>query len=294
MTIWEANRRIYFRLQRREDWLQRPRRRIALLLGVIALSTVPVATVTMWIWQQASGDPGAHPYAIHVAVLAAVTGVVFITHTYETVFLLRDWESDRLRRARTEQARLEAELEALGREVDPHFLFNQLNVLVHLVDQHSAAAVSFVMALSETYRYVLEARGLRLVPLGAELEALRRHDTLARIRLGAGFRLRVEVDAESARRFALPPVSIGELFQNAIKHNDTSRTTPLEMVVRLEQDVLIFENDHRPVVRHGVASTGLGLTNMSQRFQLATGRPVIWTQMGARFVVRLPLVSTSP
>ena len=173
-----------------------------MLLATIVLVSIPVAALLIWLWRLATGDPGSHPYALPVALLGIVTVVVFITHVYETVFLLRDWESDRLRSARLEKARLEAELEALGREVDPHFLFNNLNALAHLIDERRPGAAAFVNALSSTYRYVLDARGRHLVPLAEELDSLRRHETLAAIRFGSGIVLDVDVDM-AQRRAAL-------------------------------------------------------------------------------------------
>jgi hypothetical protein len=292
LVIWEGNRQIYFRLQRREDWLQHPWHRAALLLGAIVLYTVPTAIALMWLWRWLSGDPGTRPYAIPTATLATVAGVVLITHVYETVFLLRDWESDRLRRARTEQARLEAELEALGREVDPHFLFNHLNALVYLIEQRSEAAAPFVVALGDTFRYVLESRGQRLVPLSTELEALKRHETLARLRFGSRVRLSVNVPDEAARRYRLPPVSLGELLQNAIKHNDMACERPLQIDVRIEDGALVVANEIRngQTGRTGLGSTGVGLANLSQRVRIATGKEVTWGREGSRFVVRLPLL----
>jgi LytS/YehU family sensor histidine kinase len=100
---------------------------------------------------------------------------------------------------------------------------------------------------------------------------------------------RVDVDEEAARRLALPPVSLGELFENAIKHNELDAAAPLQMAVRIEGDTLVFENELRARRRPPV-STGLGLTNLSQRLQLATGRAPAWGREDARFVVRLPLV----
>ena len=132
--------------------------------------------------------------------------MVAITHVYETVFLLRDWESDRLRSARMEQARLETELESLGREVDPHFLFNSLNSLAHLVEQRSDAAPSFIRTLSATYRYVLECRGRPLVPLADELEALERHQALIDIRYAGCVRLDVECSPRTPP--AVPPAGV--------------------------------------------------------------------------------------
>jgi two-component system, LytTR family, sensor kinase len=288
LVIWEGNRRIYFRLQRREEWLQRPRHRIALLLSAITIYTVPVAALLLWIWQAVTDDPGTRGFAIPTALLATVTCVVVITHAYETVFLLRDWESDRLRRARTEQARLEAELQALGRAVDPHFLFNNLNTLVHLVESRNDAAVPFVTALAATYRYVLESRNSRLVSLASELDALGRHATLSRIRFGDRILMRIEVDPVAARRLLLPPVTLPELFQNAVKHNDVSGL-PFSITVKLDGEELIFVNDRRPGTAPGPPSTGVGLQNLSQRFRLAVGREIAWSANDTQFEVRVPL-----
>lgn len=287
--IWEGNRRLYFRLQRREDWLLRPWRRLGLLLAVIGLCTIPVAAALLWTWRAATGDTGTRQYALATALFAVVAVVVAITHVYETVFLLRDWESDRLRSARMERARLEAELESLGREVDPHFLFNNLNALAHLVDQRSEAATWFIRTLSATYRYVLECRGRTLVPLADELEALERHRALAEIRYFGSVRLDVSVPPADARRLLLPPVSLAELFQNALKHNIIGPDHQLHIRVRIEDTTLVFENDLRPGPPPA-RGTGIGLANLKERFRIATGRAAVWGAEANRFVVRLPLV----
>jgi hypothetical protein len=289
-VIWDGNRRLYFRLPRREDWLLRPVHRLAMLLALITLFTVPVAAAFLWIWREVTGDPGTRPHALATALFAVVALVIAITHVYETVFLLRDWESDRLRTARTEQARLETELESLGREVDPHFLFNNLHALAHLVDQRSDAAPWFIRTLGATYRYVLECRGKALVRLEDELEALERHRGLAAIRYDGAVQIAVDVSSSDARDWLLPPVSLAELFQNALKHNTVAPDRPLRIRVRIEDAELVFENDLRAGPPAGTRSTGLGLANLTERFRIATGRPASWCADGGRFVVRLPLV----
>jgi two-component system, LytTR family, sensor kinase len=290
--VWEGNRRLYFRLPRREDWLLQPWTRLGRLLAAISLYTIPIAAALLWIWRSVTGDPGTRQYAFATALLAIVALVIAITHVYETVFLLKDWESDRLSSARLEQARLQTELESLGREVDPHFLFNNLNALVHLVDQRSELAPWFIRTLSATYRYVLECRGRPLVRLSEELEALERHRTLADIRYAASVRLDVRVQPAQANGLLLPPVSLAELFQNVLKHNTLAADRPQNISVRVDGTTLIFENDLRCGSRRQ-RSTGIGLTNLADRFRIATGRPVVWGVEADRFVVRLPLVQDS-
>ena len=288
-AVWEGNRRLYFRLPRREDWLLRPWSRLGLLLTTIILFTIPVAAGLLGIWRAVTEDPGTRQYAFATALFAIVSLVIAITHVYETVFLLKDWESDRLRSARLEHARLQTELESLGREVDPHFLFNNLNALAHLVDQRSDLAPWFIRTLSATYRYVLECRGRPLVRLAIELEALERHHALANVRYGHGIRVDVQVQPADADQLLLPPVSLAELFQNALKHNTIAEDLPLRISVRVEGTTLVFENDLRCRLKSS-RSTGIGLTNLAERFRIAAGQPAVWGPEADRFVVRLPLI----
>src|SRR5262245_11092773 len=287
--IWEGNRRLYFRLPRREDWLLRPWRRLRVLLALISLFTIPFAGATLWGWRAVTGDTGTRPYALPTALFAVVAFVVAITHVYETVFLLRDWQSDRVRSARTEHARLQTELESLGREVDPHFLFNNLNALAHLIEQRNEAAPWFIRTLSATYQYVLDCRGRTMVRLAEELGALERHRALAEIRYGGHVQLDVQVSRADADRLLLPPVSLAELFQNALKHNTVAGNQPLHIQVRVEDETLVVENSLRPGPAQ-VRSTKIGLANMRERFRIATNRVIVWGVERNRFIVRLPLV----
>ena len=99
------------------------------------------------------------------SIVAAVT---FITHVYETLFLVKEWQSDRARGERLQQENLEAELLALKSEVNPHTLFNNLNALSHLVEHGHPHAAAFVGALATSYRYLLKTGSKRLVPLADE------------------------------------------------------------------------------------------------------------------------------
>ena len=191
-----------------------------------------------------------------------------------------------------EQARLQTELESLGREVDPHFLFNNLNALAHLVNQRSDAAPWFIRTLSATYRYVLDCRGRTLVPLADELEALERHRALADIRYAAACVSTWRFSPADARGLLLPPVSLAELFQNALKHNTVASDDQLCIRVRVEGTTLVFENNLRSGPKT-TGSTGIGLANLRERFRIATGRAADWAVEADRFVVRLPLVRSS-
>ncbi len=292
--IWTGNRWLYLRLPRREDWLERPMRRIAVLLSTIGLFTIPMAWFSLAAWQRVSGDTsGLRPLALPMTILAIVTVVVIITHVYETVFLLEEWDSARLRAALLEQARLRSELAALSREVDPHYLFNSLHALAHLVEHGSSEALPFIEALGDSYRYLLAARARPLVPLAEELRSLRRQELLSGIRTRGAVRvLAGGIDADAANRLHIPPVTLSELLTNAVKHNRATPDAPLIVDVALEGDTLVVSNDSHPSV--ATASSGVGLANLAERHRLATGLDVNWGVESGRFRVRIPLAAGAP
>ena len=292
-VIWTSNRWLYLRLPRREDWLERPGRRIAVLLGSIFLLTVPLSWLTLVSWMRVTGDSGLRPYALATTILCIVTVVILITHVYETVFLLAEWDSARLRAALLEQARLRAELTALSREVDPHFLFNSLHALAHLVEHGSSDSLPFIEALGDSYRYLLAARARSLVPLEEELASLRRQFFVTGMRYGGTVRVAIDdVPADAARVLQIPPVALTELLTNAVKHNVASADSPLVVRVRLEADTLVVSNPLRPRIAHQAASTGIGLFNLAERHRLTTGLTVRWGVEEGEFRVRLPLASS--
>jgi LytS/YehU family sensor histidine kinase len=226
-----------------------------------------------------------------MAVTIIVAGVTFITHVYETLFLVKEWESDRERGNELQRINAEAELMALKSEVNPHTLFNNLNALSHLVEQRHPRASAFVGALANSYRYLLKTGSMRLVPLADELALLDQFLSLATIRYAEGLSVDVHVDAQSAARWQIPPVVLPELLENAVKHNEVSADNPLQIEIRLIGDRLTIAHKQRPR-RPMITSTGVGLDNLAQRFRLTTGVAARWAETGGRFVVTLPLVAT--
>ena len=129
------------------------------------------------------------------------------------------------------------------------------------------------------------------MPLADELALLDQFFSLVTIRYSDGLKVTVQVDAASAARWQVPPVVLPELLENAVKHNEFSADNPLEIEIRLEGDRLTVSHEKRPR-RSAVASTGLGLDNLAQRFRLTTGVAARWGETGGRFVVTLPLVAS--
>jgi len=155
-------------------------------------------------------------------------------------------------------------------------------------DPTAASAAAFVQALAESYRYLLETRRRQLVTLDEEFALLDKYLTLTSTRYPGALIVEAHVTPPERSRWLLPPVSLPELLENAVKHNVLTPEQPLRLTVRIEKDCLIVANTLRP--RGTVASsTGVGLPNMADRFRLTVGRRVTWGPERHEFIVRLPL-----
>lgn len=206
-TIWHGNR--YFLLKQRQhyDWFQQPVRKISMLAFACVFYTAPCAVLMMLGWYAVAGF-GPDWNTIRLATLACIICVAFVTHVYETVYLIRQREDDMLAVERLERARTQAELEALKSQVAPHFLFNSLNTLAWLIENSPQRALAFNQNLADVYRYILLARRRDLVPLEEEWQFLQQYCDLLRLRFDDGLVFDLADPGDRAEQWFVPPISL--------------------------------------------------------------------------------------
>lgn len=289
-AIWLGNRWLLFKQREHLDWFSQPLRKLMMLVVANVLYTAPITVLGLLAWFVAAELP-VDTTALQVVVLTNVICVLFVSHAYETIFLIRERESDLMRVERLERLRTQAELAALKSQVDPHFLFNSLNTLGHLIEHDSARGREFCDALAEVYRFVLDSRQRDLVPLAEELAFLRRYHRLLELRFGPALPL-VGTEALDAQApgWWVPPMALQGLLENALKHNQASVGEPLPVALALDDGMVTMANEVRPR-RSTTPSSGLGLANLDERCRLLTGRPLVFTQQAGRFEAQVPLVA---
>ncbi len=292
-VIWWGNRWLLFKQREHLDWFRFPWRKLGLLVSANVLYTAPVTAAGLAAWFAFAGLP-TDAQALKVVVLTNVICVIFVTHAYETVFLIRERESDLLRVERLERMRAESELGALKAQIDPHFLFNSLNTLGHLVTHDERRAREFCDLLAEVYRYVLASRQRDLVPLAEELDFVRQYHRLLALRFGHAIRLEIDpVPAPADRAARLPPLALQTLLENAVKHNQAGEELPLVVRLRWRDDAVEVSNplQRRSSLKRG---EGLGLRNLDERCRLLMGRALEVSSSGPDFRVRVPLSVERP
>jgi len=281
-AIWHGNRWLLFEQRRHFGWFDQPIRKVVMLLAAIVLFTVPVSVASLAAWYAARGT-AMDVVAIRTAVLMIVICVVFVTHVYETVFLIKERATDRIRVVELERARAEAQLAAFLAQVDPHFMFNALHTLATLVEVDAPRARTFTEHLADMQRYLLAQRGKTLATVGDELGFLRDFVELMRHRLGDALTVEI-IDDGTDRGAKIPPTALQLLVENAIKHNQA----PLAVEVRLGRDAIAVSNVRAPR-RTQRPSAGVGLHNLDECSRLATGRGIVIDQRDGRFTVTVPL-----
>jgi len=185
-----------------------------------------------------------------------------------------------------------AQFESLKNQLDPHFLFNSLNVLSSLIDENPAQAQKFTASMSKIYRYVLEQKDKELVTVEDEIEFAKIYCNLLKTRFEDSVNFEFNVRQESLRKFVVP-LSLQLLLENFIKHNLATSSKPLLIRIYTEGDVLCIENNLQ--VREQIKeSAGIGLANIVQRYALLTKRNVFIEKSENYFKVKLPVLENKP
>lgn len=288
LLIWQGNRYLHFSLRSYFDWINKPLQKVAVLILSIIFYTVPISVLLLVGWYKVFSKGEVNWSVITESTLIILVIVVFITHVYETVFMVKESESELIRNEQLERARAEAELEALKNQIDPHFIFNSLNTLSHLIEERPLKAKQFNDTLADVYRYILQNKARDLVLLGDEIEFLKSYFLLLKIRFENAVELKINLNHDTDL-YLIPPISLQLLAENAIKHNEFSTGHPLVLSITMNEDELQIEN---PVRKKSLRkeSSKIGLQNLKERYKLITQNEVTIEEEVEMFTVRLPVL----
>lgn len=292
--IWHGNRYLLFRTRKRFTWFDKPVEKLILLLMNNVFYTSPLTIAWLCVWYHAAGFGSVDWPAIQMVVLINVICVLFVTHVYETVFMVKEQQTEQLNNAHLHRAKAEAELAALKNQIDPHFMFNSLNSLSYLIATDPVQAALFTDNLAEIYRYILGQKERSLVLLEDEMTFTQRYTDLLHIRFGNSFTVRQNFSNDAGKQFLIPPTSVFVAFENVVKHNELSHQSPLEVSMDLLDHALVIRNPLRRK-KHVGHSSGIGLRNLNERFMITTGKQLMTgSPDGVVFEVTLPLIPLEP
>lgn len=283
-SIWHGNRWLLFKQRENISWFSSPIRKLIMLVAANVFYTAPLTVLLIigWYWFSDLGPVDWE--TIQLVTLANVICVIFVTHAYETVFLIKERRNDLLAFEQLERSRIEAELEMLKNQIDPHFMFNSLNTLSYLITNDPRKAFEFNESLSDVYRYILMNKQKTLVPLQEEIDFALSYFTLIKIRFGAG--VQFIVDAVDKNNKLVATISLQLLLENVVKHNEFSEKAPLKIQLKVREGMVEVSNNLHP--KSVSNSSKVGLKNLSERYRLLTGKEITIEKTANSFTVKLP------
>jgi two-component system, LytTR family, sensor kinase len=184
---------------------------------------------------------------------------------------------------------LSIQLKTLQDQVNPHFLFNTLNTLSSVIRLgNKEEGLKFVDDLSNVYRYILDTDMARLTKVRTEIKFLESYKYMLEKRFGNNLDLKIDISNE-VKESLIPPMVFQLLLENAIKHNQISQATPLQITIANDKNFIIFSNNINNKPDAG-DKLGLGLPNLIKRYELMAGKEVIIQQKDDHFIVKLPVI----
>lgn len=178
--------------------------------------------------------------------------------------------------------------ETLRAQINPHFLFNSLNVLSSLIYVNPDNANKFTKALSKTYRYVLSLTRQPVVSVVEELDALDSYLFLMRMRFEDSFTFTVN-RIVSCDNYEIIPLTLQLLIENAFKHNIATEESLLNIKITIDSDYITVENNIQPSM--DVDKGGIGLKYIIKQYKLYS-KDVTVEHTQQLFIVKIPYIQS--
>jgi two-component system, LytTR family, sensor kinase len=225
-------------------------------------------------------------YFAHGEILFAATSQFnlpnMFVHTFEQIYLLglttsiklaKDWMRNQQLMKEKEKQYLEAELNFLKTQIQPHFFFNTLNNLYSLTLKKSDQAPEIVLKLSDLMSYMLYESNAPKVPLAKEIDYLQNYLEVEKLRFGHRLSVSFKVEGETSH-LAIPPMILILFLENSFKHGVKNNLQQVDIEINLEvDDKFLYFKVANPVSEFGeiAGNNGIGLKNVRRRLQLLFG-----------------------
>ncbi|MBK6266992.1 histidine kinase [Marivirga sp. S37H4] len=275
------------------SWIEFPVKRLFLTVVIYLLYSFIVSYTLSVMYGLLTSDTLTLQNISWTRMLENTVVPIVIALVIISIFTARSWLYEwRNAAIETEQLRSEklaGQYQSLKDQLNPHFLFNSLNVLSSLVYENADKSAAFIQQLSRIYRYVLDMQFEELVSVEEELNFAKNYLSLQKIRFEESLIFHIKI--ENNKDLYLPPLSLQLLLENAIKHNIASMEHPLTINIEEKDGKLIVRNNYQPKITKDSENRGIGLENIKKRYALLSKKTPLVIEMEKEFLVELPLLS---
>ncbi|MGK4567588.1 2TM domain-containing protein [Flavobacterium sp. 3HN19-14] len=292
VTLTLVNSAFFQYLNRKVVWEKYSKYRILIgAAGSISLTMAGIFFIRMFVDTVLHGhDITAFLYGerFEYYVVSLIITLV-ISLFFHAVYFYKSAQEKKVKEQKIIAGTASAQFESLKNQIDPHFLFNSLNVLSSLIEENPENAQRFTTSLSKIYRYVLEQKDKDLVSVEEEMSFAKTYMNLLKMRFenSVFYELPEKLENPEAK---VVPLSMQLLLENTVKHNVASESKPLYIRIFERGDYLVIENDFqkKEVLQD---RKGVGLQNIINRYSIMTRRKVQIEQTDKIFSVALPMLT---
>ncbi|WP_080239815.1 sensor histidine kinase [Spirosoma rigui] len=190
--------------------------------------------------------------------------------------------------SKLKEENFQAKYEVLKQQINPHFLFNSLNILKGMIRTGNEDAEAYLIKLAEVYRYILQSNAKEDVVMADELLMLESYHYMLKNRFRDAIELIIDLSPET-RRSVLPPLTFQMLMENCVKHNVLTQSRKLRVTVTEQAGTVLFQNNLQPK-QSLMSASHIGLENLTRRYEHLCGKPLMVEQDNAFFTVILPII----
>ncbi len=282
---WLGCRYIVIKLWNKYPWHIHPIKHILVEIPVVLIFTISLNLLVSWAFILLDKE------ALDVGILCRNTAIIvllvsFLVSLHEALFFYFQWKENFNKSLVLEKARIKAEYDALKNQINPHFLFNNLNTLITIVDEDKQAT-NYIQVLSDFLRYTLDLKESDIKTVKSELDIVKKYVYLQKLRFGDKLIFTADVN-EKYYDYKLPSMALQMIVDNAIKHNTISKEKVLSVNIFIDNSYIVVKNNLQK--RYGVISTNQGLQNLKRRYSFITEKEVKIIETDKDFMVKLPLI----
>lgn len=292
LLILLANRALTISLDRKLPWLTHGNKRFYSQLSIGVLVSLIIINLSYFLFKiTLTEDPPVGSQIATINALSILILLPIISINFGIQFLKR-WKNAQLASEEFQKESIKAELNALKNHLDPHFLFNNLNILSSLISKDQKQSQAYLEKFAEVYRIILQSSSEELVELKQELSFISAYMYLLEIRFEDTIQLSMAIDKKDEALY-LPPLTLQMLIENAIKHNTVSEIRPLKIYVESQNGYISVKNNLQEKKVELPNSGQTGLENIKRRYSYFTTKPVEVIKNPNAFIVRVPLINIS-
>lgn len=259
------------------------------LLSLVSLIVFGMIEFTIGFWS-ASNDWVNYPKGTNFILTGINNGSDSVAFPLGILLTKKFYEGQN-QLIKVQQQQKENELKLLRSQLDPHFLFNNLNALDALIDSNTKKAKEYINRLSLIYRYLIRTKDAEVMELSKEVDFAENYIFLIETRFPNDYSFKVINNGSLKDKF-IPTGALQTLLENVVKHNKVLNNNSIKTTILMEEDWLTVTNSKS---NSGVntESLGTGLQNLKARYGLLIDKHIQVIDTNTEYKISIPIIKLS-